>query len=485
MDEFGVLVESIGFKAQGKSTPMADLKTKTNTNNRGSRNFGINSSSDLKPTSVNQSKSVYTWNSTTGSFDGDIHGNFRSSNNRKAGNLTDFDGFDDVFGEPVKTSKPSGGDGFDLDSIFKGSNNFSVRSSVYDDEDDDIFGVMPGLKSSTAVNNDDLLGNFGGMGLGSNGLRKNLGEMEQSDQNLDDLIPGFGGSSTSSNGENAKTSCSPLSSGRSAKSTSTSSEDPFVVLEQSPSQAYTSGLFSEPVEQYAGKSSVLSSVDELEDFAMGKVRNNANEQSDYSPKERVETATHDLDFLFNMGAQPSSGSRHKSTMADPVFDSLFQSRGDPGVKRTPSMTSSGAKKAFPTTNIVDDFSLFFGAAPSCGEFQEIEGESEERRKARLNHHMRTQQRMAKALAEKNQRDLQTQLEQEERHVLWPECRWQPVSLIDLITSVSVKKVYYKATLYVHPDKVQQKGADIQQKYIAEKVFDVLKEAWNKFNSEEL
>ncbi|CAL5417455.1 unnamed protein product [Camellia sinensis] len=515
MDEFGVLVESIGFKAQGKSTPMADLKTKTNTNNRGSRNFGINSSSDLKPTSVNQSKSVYTWNSTTGSFDGDIHGNFRSSNNRKPGNLTDFDGFDDVFGEPVKTSKPSGGDGFDLDSIFKGLNNFSVRSSVYDDEDDDIFGVMPGLKSSTAVNNDDLLGNFGGMGLGSDGLRKNLGEMEQSDQNLDDLIPGFGGSSTSSNGENAKTSCSPLSSGRSAKSTSTSSEDPFVVLEQSPSQAYTSGLFSEPVEQYAGKSSVLSSVDELEDFAMGKVRNNANEQSDYSPKERVETATHDLDFLFNMGAQPSSGSRHKSTMADPVFDSLFQSRGDPGVKRTPSMTSSGAKKAFPTTNIVDDFSLFFGAAPSCGEFQEIEGESEERRKARLNHHMRTQQRMAKALAEKNQRDLQTQLEQEERHriaetldnnvkqwaagkegnlrallsslqyVLWPECRWQPVSLIDLITSVSVKKVYYKATLYVHPDKVQQKGADIQQKYIAEKVFDVLKEAWNKFNSEEL
>lgn len=44
----------------------------------------------------------------------------------------------------------------------------------------------------------------------------------------------------------------------------------------------------------------------------------------------------------------------------------------------------------------------------------------------------------------------------------------------MITSNSVKKVYKKATLYVHPDKVQQKGANLQQKYIAEKVFDILK-----------
>lgn len=59
-------------------------------------------------------------------------------------------------------------------------------------------------------------------------------------------------------------------------------------------------------------------------------------------------------------------------------------------------------------------------------------------------------------------------------VLWPECGWQPVSLTDLITSTSVKKVYHKATLCVHPDKVQQKGATVRQKYIAEKVFDLLK-----------
>ena len=59
-------------------------------------------------------------------------------------------------------------------------------------------------------------------------------------------------------------------------------------------------------------------------------------------------------------------------------------------------------------------------------------------------------------------------------VLWPECGWQAVSLTDLIAGAAVKKVYRKATLCVHPDKVQQKGASIQQKYIAEKVFDLLK-----------
>lgn len=59
-------------------------------------------------------------------------------------------------------------------------------------------------------------------------------------------------------------------------------------------------------------------------------------------------------------------------------------------------------------------------------------------------------------------------------VLWPECGWEPVSLTDVITAAAVKKVYRKATLCVHPDKVQQRGATLEQKYIAEKVFDLLK-----------
>ncbi|XP_027367776.1 auxilin-related protein 2-like isoform X2 [Abrus precatorius] len=220
----------------------------------------------------------------------------------------------------------------------------------------------------------------------------------------------------------------------------------------------------------------------------------------------------DLESFFSMGARASSAPRPpRPSSSDSVFDAQFQS----DVTRKSTSVSSSMKKASSTTNIVDDLSSIFGAAPSSGEFQEVEGESEERRRARLDRHQRAQERAAKALAEKNQRDLQTQREQAERHrlaetldfeikrwaagkegnlrallstlqyVLWPECGWQPVSLTDLITAAAVKKAYRKATLCIHPDKVQQKGATLQQKYVAEKVFDLLKEAWNKFNSEEL
>ncbi|ESW09758.1 hypothetical protein PHAVU_009G153800 [Phaseolus vulgaris] len=221
----------------------------------------------------------------------------------------------------------------------------------------------------------------------------------------------------------------------------------------------------------------------------------------------------DFESFFSTGARANSAPRPpRSSVSDPVFDAQFQSDAtwkSPGV-------SSSMKKASSSTNIVDDLSSIFGAAPSSsGAFQEVEGESEERRKARLERQQRAQERATKALAEKNQRDIQTQREQAEKdrvaetldfeikrwaagkegnlrallstlqYVLWPECGWQPVSLTDLITAAAVRKVYRKATLCIHPDKVQQKGATIQQKCIAEKVFDILKEAWNKFNSEEL
>ncbi|KAL6555501.1 hypothetical protein OROHE_007173 [Orobanche hederae] len=223
----------------------------------------------------------------------------------------------------------------------------------------------------------------------------------------------------------------------------------------------------------------------------------------------------DLESFFSMG-RASSAPRARTNSSDP-FSEQFQNKGaSEAAKRTPSSSAaSNMKKASSTTNFFDDLSSIIGAAPSAGDFQEVEGETDERRKARVDRHQRTQERAAKALAEKNQRDLQAQRDQEERHrisetldieikrwaagkegnlrallstlqyVLWPECGWQPVSLTDLIIGSSVKKYYRKATLCIHPDKVQQKGATLQQKYIAEKVFDLLKEAWNKFNSEEL
>lgn len=227
----------------------------------------------------------------------------------------------------------------------------------------------------------------------------------------------------------------------------------------------------------------------------------------------------DLESFFNMGSRANSTPKTRtSSVNETSFASQFQNKagaGGPKPTFSSTTTSSNRTKASSTTSFADDLSSIFGAATSSGDFQEVEGETEERRRARLERHQRTQERAAKALAEKNQRDLQVQMEQQERHrisesldieikrwaagkegnlrallstmqyVLWPECGWQPVSLTDLITGASVKKVYRKATLCIHPDKVQQKGATLQQKYVAEKVFDMLKEAWNKFNSEEL
>lgn len=261
--------------------------------------------------------------------------------------------------------------------------------------------------------------------------------------------------------------------------------------------------------------------------AVERVTAEARERAAAEAREKAAAATatkinqqkndNDLDSFFSMSSRPNSVPKARANSNDSSTDPLSQDRRGPeGAHRDSSSgVPSNVRKASSTTNFVDDLSSIFGAAMPAGDFQDVEGETEERRRARLERQQRTQERAAKALAEKNLRDLQIQKEQEERqrisatldveikrwaagkegnlramlstlqYVLWPECGWQPVSLTDLITGASVKKIYRKATLCIHPDKVQQKGANLQQKYVAEKVFDLLKEAWNKFNSEEL
>ncbi|KAG6486665.1 hypothetical protein ZIOFF_055244 [Zingiber officinale] len=230
----------------------------------------------------------------------------------------------------------------------------------------------------------------------------------------------------------------------------------------------------------------------------------AREKAAAAAREKQQMPEDDLESFFGMSTRATSAPKERSTSTETMFDGQTQNRGGFDGTRKPSGTSTNVRKSSSTTNFTDDLASIFGGAPSSGEFQEIEGESEERRRARLERHQRTLERAAKALAVKNERDMQTQREQAERHriaetldieikrwalgkegnlrallssmqyVLWPECGWQPVSLTDLITAAAVKKVYRKATLCIHPDKVQQKGATLQQKYIAEKVFDLLK-----------
>ncbi|KAL0432098.1 UNVERIFIED_CONTAM: Auxilin-like protein 1 [Sesamum radiatum] len=69
-----------------------------------------------------------------------------------------------------------------------------------------------------------------------------------------------------------------------------------------------------------------------------------------------------------------------------------------------------------------------------------------------------------------------------QYILGPDSGWQPIPLTEVITSAAVKRAYRKATLCVHPDKLQQRGATIQQKYICEKVFDLLKHMLMEFDS---
>ncbi|XP_022769011.1 auxilin-like protein 1 isoform X2 [Durio zibethinus] len=182
------------------------------------------------------------------------------------------------------------------------------------------------------------------------------------------------------------------------------------------------------------------------------------------------------------------------------YDSRYKGSCPPATSRYPNSSNQSG--------------TWYTASNSSEGLDGATGESAQRRKARLERHQRTAERAAKALAEKNKRDLLAQKEQAERnriaetldaevkrwssgkqgnlrallstlqYILGPDSGWKPIPLTDIIATAAVKKAYRKATLCVHPDKLQQRGASIQQKYTCEKVFDLLKEAWNKFSAEE-
>lgn len=197
-----------------------------------------------------------------------------------------------------------------------------------------------------------------------------------------------------------------------------------------------------------------------------------------------------------------------------VAEKLHGAAGDSKIKKSFSFSDSQPKGSCSSNNFRHANSFNFGGPDSSEGDVGSGGESAQRCKARLERHQRTVERVAKALAEKNIRDILAQREQEERnrlaealdaevkrwssgkegnlrallstlqYILGPDSGWQPVPLTDIITTAAVKKAYRRATLSVHPDKLQQRGATIQQKYICEKVFDLLKAAWNRFNVEE-
>uniref|UniRef100_A0A6N2L239 J domain-containing protein n=1 Tax=Salix viminalis TaxID=40686 RepID=A0A6N2L239_SALVM len=70
-------------------------------------------------------------------------------------------------------------------------------------------------------------------------------------------------------------------------------------------------------------------------------------------------------------------------------------------------------------------------------------------------------------------------------ILWANSGWYAIPLTSLVEISQVKKAYQKARLCLHPDKLQQRGATLPQKYVAEKAFSILQDAWAAFISRDL
>ena len=190
MDEFGVFTERFGLKPQGKGAPMAASKRtvgNNNNNNAQSWNFGIESNANHNPSS--------------------FLGDQRDPKPYYGGASGDYD---DIFGGNNNTTKQSattgGGSSFDYDSFFLGSNANSL-SRGYDN--DDIFGAMPGVKSSNYSENasDDILGSFASppkQSAPSDDLLSDFvgaaAKPKGTTSNFDYLIPGFGANVAPNNG---------------------------------------------------------------------------------------------------------------------------------------------------------------------------------------------------------------------------------------------------------------------------------------------
>jgi hypothetical protein len=58
--------------------------------------------------------------------------------------------------------------------------------------------------------------------------------------------------------------------------------------------------------------------------------------------------------------------------------------------------------------------------------------------------------------------------------------WKEVSLAELVEDRKVKITYHKALLIVHPDKVV--GRPVEERLLAERVWDTLQEAFSKTKS---
>lgn len=65
-------------------------------------------------------------------------------------------------------------------------------------------------------------------------------------------------------------------------------------------------------------------------------------------------------------------------------------------------------------------------------------------------------------------------------ILWEGSGWKPITLADVLEDSKVKKVYFKASRVVHPDKTG--GLDAEKRFVAKRVFDALTQAKVDFDA---
>lgn len=163
-----------------------------------------------------------------------------------------------------------------------------------------------------------------------------------------------------------------------------------------------------------------------------------------------------------------------------------------------------------STSVHTEQEFFVGGGPSQGKpnapnREELKAQREARVQARISEKMAEKQSWDREEKEKREarEDASTRLGSDLKawshrsrgnirallgsldKVLWESCGWKPINMMDLVDASSVKKQYRKAITVVHPDKVRQRGATAEQEYIADIVFDSLKEAYGKFEQGEL
>ena len=202
-----------------------------------------------------------------------------------------------------------------------------------------------------------------------------------------------------------------------------------------------------------------------------------------------------------------------------------------------SVSSGGATNAAAPMVIDDMFGPAAGAAAGVGvgvagelasrvtaadvvydpesDGEDQEGDTEARKKARAARHERNRARIASKLQEKRDREAAAAAEQAERQVLkdligadidewlranqgnirtmlanlgdvlWEGHGYKAPGLNDLVAPASVKKSYHKALVIIHPDKVRQRGGETDKVFIADKVFDQVRDAFKAFSAKEL